>query len=167
MNKSRPKMRALLILLLFIGSVSFAQNFELNLKTMQGIRYQDKWGYFQGGLELSGGYHMSFECLDMSIGLNARTVQWGTQVSQSIAFSKSFGRHVEISAELQHGIALFLSKPLYVYSVGILGRIPVIKGNKIISGLSVGGRYTHCPAYRHYGRIDHVLEIPLGFFIRF
>jgi hypothetical protein len=167
MNKHLPKITAFFIVLIFCISTAFAQGFELGLKTLQGIGYQNDWGYFQGGLELSGEYHISFERMDMSFGLNARTVQWGTQVSQSIILSRSFGHNVDISVELQNGLALFLPSPLYVYSIGLNASFPMIKSDKISAGLSVGARFTHCPAYRLYGSIDHVLEIPLGLFLRF
>lgn len=167
MNKRLIKMVVFFILLISCISNVFAQSFDVGLKIMQGIRYQTEWGLFSGGLELSGGYRIQGKQFDISLGLNTRTVQWGTQVSQSIILSRSFGRYVDISAELQNGLALFISQPLYVYSIGLNGHFPLIKGTKVVVGLSIGGRFTHCPAYRLYGQIDHVLEIPLGLFLRF
>ncbi len=167
MNKIHQKTILLFLALICNASMLLAQAFEIKLSSLEGMMYQNTWYYFHGGIEMSLNYRIPDDHFNYSFGLNARTVQWGTQVCITSGISRSFGKIFELEAELHNGIALFYQKPLYVYAIGLTGHLTVLRSNKIITGVFLGGRYTHCPAYGQYGNIDHVLEIPLGVFLRF
>jgi len=167
MNKVYYKAIRIFTIMLLTLSTMFAQHFELSINLPQGIIYQNTLGYFQGGVELSAHYSIPAKNFTSSFGIDARTVQWGSQVSVSSRLSKTIVKNFEIEAELQNGLALFNKKPLYVYSVGLTGRYFIIKSEKTALGIYVGGRFTQCPAYSRYGSIDHIFEIPIGVFISF
>lgn len=156
-------------LLLLCAGLSFldAQGFEIDINSNQGVIYQNTPGYFNGGLAFSAHYQKGGEHLIYSLGLEARMVQWGTQVGIVSGMNLPFGNIFELKADLQNGLALFHIKPLYVYSIGLSCRCILLKTAKIDIGAYWGGQFTHCPAYRYYGSIDHVFELPIGLFFRF
>ena len=162
MNKLRKYILVLTFSLFLSISGLYAQNIELSLKTAQGIKYQHQWGFFPGGVEISANYRFVQKDIIYFAGINARTILWGNQAGISVGISKALGPHVEIVADIQNGLALFYKKPLYAYSIGASCRYIPFEGKKTYLSLSLGFRFNHCPAYLHYGKINRILEIPMG-----
>jgi len=145
----------------------FAQKFGLEFNMPQGIMYQNKWGFFHDGVELSVNYRIPTEHVDCVVGINMRTIDWGSQISVSTGLSYNVADKTDLQFELHNGLALFHGKPLYAYSIGSACRFQVYHKVRFHMGLSVGARFTHCPAYKHYGSINRVFEIPIGLFMKF
>ncbi len=153
---------------LFFGSEKLnAQHIQVSANYVQGIRYNNNWDLFNGGVELSADYLFSKNDYVFSTGIDFRTVQWGNQLSISAGIVKKVGNRFELGAEIQNGLALFYSQSLYVFSVGLKCNYTIIKTEKMNMGLSLETRYSNCPAYKAYGQIYHVVEIPIGLYIKF
>ena len=157
----------LLIIMLGCCTGLFAQKFGLEFNMPQGIIYQNKWGYFHDGVELSVDYKFPTEHVDCVVGVNMRTIDWGSQISVSTGLSYNVAEKIDLQFELHNGLALFQRKPLYVYALGSVCRFQVYNKGRFQIGLSVGARFTHCPAYKHYGSINRVFEIPIGLYMKF
>lgn len=134
---------------------------------MQGVRYTTAWDAFKGGTELSADFILDKNEFKYSGGLNARTVQWGTQADLALGALKKVGENLEVGAELQNGVALFRSKKLYVTGGELKVNYLILRREKATTGLTLGARYTSCPGYKAYSLIYDVVEIPVGIFIRF
>jgi hypothetical protein len=159
-------MGSLVFLILSGASFLHAQDVQISLKYAQGI-YHHSWDVYNGGAEISADYSFSLDNIIIETGINYRTIQWGNQVTASLSMAKSLGSRIEIGAEMQHGLALFYPKSLYAFSVGLKSAYEFMHNEKLSIGVSLELRYSHCPAYKNYGQIYHVTEIPFGIFFRF
>ncbi len=166
MSKFKRKYLICFVLLVLV-TMSYAQEFDLKVSTIQGIRYNSIWDTYPGGIEITAAYRSSDTIFDYSFGMSARTVQWGTQVSILSELSYSLFDNLRIGLEVQNGLALFYTSPLYVYSIGMNTDLILLKLNKAVIGARLGLRFTHCPKYLNYGAINCILDIPIGLFISF
>ena len=170
MSKSlRYKNHWLFATILVLSSVctAFSQSYEIGLSYVEGIAYNSTLDLFKGGTTLNGKYLLTREKLIFEGGINFRTIQWGNQLAISLGVLKPLNDRMELGIEMQHGMALFHQKPLYVIAGAGKFNFLMIGKPKFSFGASAEIRYSLCPAYRHYSDIFFVFEIPLGLFIRF
>jgi hypothetical protein len=157
-----------LILFLVLGTGNLkAQHVQISVNYNQGVQYNNNWGLFNGGVELSADYIFGQNNWLFNSGINFRTIQWGNQASISLGIVRTLGRHVELGTEIQNGLALFYPQSLYVFAMGATCNITLIQKEKMSLGLSLEARYSICPEYENYGLIYHVTEIPIGIYVRF
>jgi hypothetical protein len=158
---------AAIVFLLGISPLK-AQDIQLHINYLQGIRYTATWDAFKGGTELSADYLLTRPSgMKYTAGLDLRTVQWGTQASLSLGAIRTLGSRFELGAEVQHGLALFRENSLYVLGAEAKAHYLFLQKEKITVGASLGTRYSICPGYKAYSQIYHLTEIPMGVFIRF
>ncbi len=167
MTKIRSIIVGCLVFLL-IGGTSFlqAQDIRISLKYAQGV-YHNSWDLYNGGAELSANYSFLVNKVKINTGIDYRTIQWGNQVTASVGVTKSLGSRIELGAEIQNGLALFHPQSLYVFSLGLKSSYEFLQNEKLSMGVSLELRYSQCPAYKNYGPIFHVTELPLGIYVKF
>lgn len=163
-------MKKILIIICSLSTFSiFSQNIEANLKSFYGIRNNEAIEYFYGGGGLELLYTQPIKKGFLRTGLEFRTIDWGNQLSVNIGYS-----HPYLSKETWSlkgigsaglGLALFYKKPQFVWSTEYMTAFQWLLQKKINMDIGLGIRYTHNPAYKNYGKINQVLEIPfkLGF----
>ena len=166
-NRLNNFLRLCLFALLLVGTGQLkAQDVEISIKYAQGVKHNE-WSAFNGGFELSVDYIYSLNDFHISSGIDLRTIQWGNQATVSLGLTKELSQQIELGIQMQHGLALFHPQSLYVFSAGANCDFTLVNNDKLQMGLSLEARYSICPAYKNYGQLYHVTEIPLGIFIRF
>jgi hypothetical protein len=144
-----------------------AQDIQIHVNYLQGIRYTDNWDAFKGGTELSADYLFRHNNMTYSGGLDFRTVQWGTQATLTLGAIRKMGNRLELGGNIQQGMALFRENPLYVLAGEAKVHYLFLQKKKITLGASWGLRYSTCPGYREYSLIYQLWEMPIGLFVRF
>lgn len=145
------------------------QNFEVNTKSYYGLWNKASSGYFYGGggLELSYNYPINKGAIQS--GIEFRSINWGNQISLQVGYNASYLNREKWSlngvSSVGVGFALFHDNPLFVWSIDYTPEFILLKHKKLNIGVGIGVRYTHSPAYKDYGAINQVFEMPirLGF----
>lgn len=144
-----------------------AQDIQIHVNYLQGIRYTGTWNAFKGGTELSADYLISQNKMKYSGGIDLRTVQWGNQASISLGAFRSMSSRLEIGGKIHNGIAIFWENPLYVLGLEAKSNYIFLQKGKYTLGVSLGLRYSYCPGYQEHSSIYNLLEVPMGLLVRF
>ena len=156
-----------LIVVLIIFSVfkSYSQSITFNTKSFYGIWNNETSGYYYGGGGLDLLYEHRLKKGALRGGLEFRSIDWGNQLSINTGFKAPYITKEKWSfngiTSLGLGLALFKESPLFVWSAGYMPEFSWHVREKFHLNFGFGIRYTNSPAYKNYGSINHVMELPL------
>lgn len=158
---------------LFILSITsvYSQSITLNTNSFYGIWNNESNGYYYGGGGLGLAYDHPLKKGSLRSGLAYRSINWGNQLSLNTGVrmpyltKEKWSLHGVTSVGL--GLALFRDNPLFVWSVDYMPEFSWHLGKKFHLNVGFGIRFTNCPAYKNYGNINQVLELPLNIGFQF
>jgi len=148
-----------------------AQQLSLKGLSFLGVATNTTRGYFYdgGGFELN--YQHDIWKGRVVAGIEYRMINWGNQVGLNMGYNLPFYKKNQwrLSATLsaQVGMALFSPKPLAAWGVELLPSVEWQSKKRFFLQLDFGFRMNHCPAYKDYGSINMVFDMPIKIGIGF
>ncbi|MDX1351276.1 MAG: hypothetical protein R3279_13555, partial [Putridiphycobacter sp.] len=130
---------------------------------------ESEYFYSGGGFQIS--YQHPIKKGALLGGINFRTINWGNQVGATFGYSVPYVSKEKwslsgvTSADL--GLALFVNNPLLVYAVDYTPFFTWHRNKRFDFEAGIGIRFTHCPAYGNYGKINQVLDLPLKLGVKY
>lgn len=162
------KMKQFLITILCINLFVLngtSQSIELNTGSYYGIWQNEGSGYYYGGGSFELLYEHALNKNALRGGIEFRTINWGNQLSLNLGFKTTYIQKEKWSLSgvttAGFGLALFVKNPLFVYSIDYMPVFTWLRNKRFDFDIGLGIRFTHCPAYRNYGKINQLLELPL------
>lgn len=161
---------ALLFLNLFFFH-GFSQSIELNTGSYYGPWQNESGGYYYGGGSFELLYEHPMNKGALLGGIEFRTIDWGNQVTLKMGYSASYIQKTKWSltgiTSAGMGVALFVKNPLFVYSVDYMPVFTWCRNKRFDYSVGFGIRFTHCPTYRNYGKINQLIELPLKIGVKY
>lgn len=149
-------------LLVFHG---FGQSIELNTGSYYGLWQNEGGRYYYGGGSFELLYEHPINKGALRGGIEFRTIDWGNQVALNVGFKGNYIQKEKWSlsgvTSAGLGLALFVKNPLFVYSIDYMPVFTWLRNKRFDYYVGLGIRFTHCPAYRNYSKVNQLIELPL------
>ncbi|MEL6589329.1 MAG: hypothetical protein AAFQ68_04585 [Bacteroidota bacterium] len=153
-----------LLLFLCLGTLS-AQSLQFNLRTMPGFAYNGGSGYFNGGFVLETAYQRPISIGDLHFGAEFRAIDWGNQLSLNLGYRGEYWRkdawRLAGLTQIQVGSALFANGSLFSWGFSYQFQARWQSEGRFYGLLGLGIRFSNAPAYKEFGSINQVWELPV------
>jgi len=165
--KNIMKIKTIFYFFMFVCSISAtAQNLNFEIDLFPSLSYGSDFDAGYNGTGFSIEYqHPLTEKWNALGGIEYGFVGWGNQGLVELGVARKLVEKEKMSLQgefiLLNGLAWFRPKSLYVWGgeVNVVSVFPIRKKSSI--SLSLGLRYSQCPAYKDYGMINSYLDIPV------
>ncbi|CAG5080150.1 hypothetical protein [Parvicella tangerina] len=152
-------------LFLLLTITTYGQQLSIDLHSFYGIWNNESSGYSYGGGGLTVSYEHPLKKGDLQCGLAFRTIDWGNQITITTAYRAPYISKSNWSfnglTSIGLGSALFQQRGMFVWSIGYLPEFVWLTDRRISLSAGLGFRYTNNPAYKNYGSINQLFELPL------
>ena len=159
------KLTIFLLLLNFASTQGYSQQIEINTKSLYGLWNNENGGYYYGGGSFELLYEHPLKKGALRGGIEFRTIDWGNQVTLNVGYKVPYIQKGNWSfsgiTSAGFGLALFVDNLLFVYSVDYIPVFTWLRNKRMDFDIGLGIRFTNSPAYKNYGKINQLLELPL------
>lgn len=154
------KTRLIMLLLLPISIMGFAQQLETGLNVSPSLAHSQGFEPGMNGSSLNLDYlHKAGERISLKGGLELGYTGWGSQ--GLISTGLRYGEINAFEAEILNGMAFYQQGPKYVFGTGAYYSRSFFTEGKNRLLLSLGLRYTIQVGYKEFSPLYSYIDIPL------